>query len=78
MPGTNAGTGRPMWFRCAKCRRERRRGGGALQVQLTGRERPKNDGNAGYRSDTVEREYRCPCGHVGWSRHTDLRNRGRR
>ncbi len=26
----------------------------------------------GSRSTFVAREYRCSCGHVGWSNHTDL------
>lgn len=83
MPGTNAGTGQPITFRCTKCRRrasrsdcERRgtsgRGGFADDCELTGRERAYTGGNRGW-FDMVIREYRCTtCGHVGWSRHPHL------
>lgn len=72
------GTGQPVWFRCSQCRRHRAIGGFASDVSLTGRTRPKCDGNAGMRSTTTEREYKCSCGHVGWSRHVDLEDKERR
>ncbi len=76
MPGTNAGTGEPLSFRCARCRRRRvvyipRDGGTWGFVTLTGRTR-KHGHHRGVRHDAVAREYRCGCGHVGWSRHRDL------
>lgn len=83
MPGTNAGTGQPLTFQCSNCRRIK----GAVRppgyiprgyigrVRLTGRKRFANPkGNASRRSSTHAREYEClDCGHVGWSRHTDLK-----
>ena len=71
---SNAGTGRPLWFRCAMCRRSRVaiRLGRGTNVILTGRTRSAG-GNTGIRNSRLAREYRCcDCGHVGWSRHTDL------
>jgi hypothetical protein len=54
-------------------------GGGNWQdhhVTLTGRERPyRRKGVMGSRSTHVSREYRCSCGHVGWSNHVDLARR---
>jgi len=84
MSGTNAGTGQPLAFRCAKCRIERPYRPGAsgirwgpssgINVKLTGRTRPKGRVSAlGPRMDRIAREYRClDCGHVGWSHHYDL------
>jgi hypothetical protein len=57
-------------------------GGGNWQdhhVELTGRERPyhrKRHTVKGSRSTEISREYRCSCGHVGWSNHVDLARRG--
>lgn len=68
MAGKNNGTGQPMFFKCAGCR-----GATRFDVDLTGRIRPAPLGNARGRSDLNCREYKCrKCGHVGWSRHTDL------
>lgn len=74
MPGTNGGTGRPLWFHCAAFRREpyRTRCAANHFVKLTGRKRLMPIGNAGNRNSKFSREYRCACGHVGWSRHVDL------
>lgn len=83
MPGKNNGTGCPVSFRCWKCRREAShlklfgffsdKRGYYTSVELTGRETPY--ASASCRMDTVNREYRClDCGHVGWSRHIDLRH----
>lgn len=69
------GTGQPSRFRCPKARRADDHRGSAWDVVLTGRKRKKDNGNTGYRSDFWEREYRCPCGHVGWSRHVQLRDK---
>ncbi len=87
MPGTNAGTGQPMWFQCGKCRlaggpywrldtssgRRMRSMGKSDRIELTGRTRAAPQGNAFGRSTTRRREFKClDCGHVGWSRHVDL------
>lgn len=75
MSGTNAGTGCPIAFRCTEERRDESRMRHAVHVvRVTGKER-KADGNRNIRMDTVAREYVCSCGHRGWSRHIDLRNR---
>ena len=76
MSGSNAGTGCPLTFRCTVERRERGRGrtGSLHRVQVTGNERPSSAKHSA-RMDRVEREYRCSCGHHGWSRHIDLANR---
>lgn len=76
--GSNAGSGQPLTFRCPSCR------GRASSVRLTGQARQINDGRSRGRSTNIRRQYRCRCGHVGWSRHVDLvpkvrnRNRDRR
>lgn len=75
--GSNNGTGRPFYFRCSACRKNWHRDEWArkgFKVILTGRKRYANGkGNAGNRNSTHAREYRCEsCGHVGWSRHSDL------
>jgi hypothetical protein len=76
--GSNGGSGRPMWFRCSKCRKRNRwdrddRRGYRRDVVLTGRVRKIDDGRSGGRNSNRLREYKCTCcGHVGWSRHTDI------
>lgn len=79
MPGTNAGTGQPISFRCSQCRLvegaygRRSERGWIGRVKLTGRHRAARYGNARGRNSTKRREYEClDCRHVGWSRHTDL------
>lgn len=81
MPGTNAGTGNPLTFRCAKCKVARDwqstrsvdidKG---TNVESTGfrRNRP---GGRGPRVDHWHvYEYACrDCGHRGWSRHEWVR-----
>lgn len=65
-PGTKAGTGRPLWFKCRGCGRAM-----AHDVTLTGQKRLV--GHNGNRVSAHSREYRCgQCGHTGWSRHRDL------
>jgi len=85
MPGKNNGTGRPLSFQCWACRRRKgpvrwplhrwaknQTAGLMGRVKLTGRTRPAG-GNQGCRNSSLSREYVCQdCGHVGWSRHTDL------
>lgn len=69
-------TGRPAFFRCAKCRAS----SSSSRVDgwkwtLTGRTRPKRtDGGRGWHHAAYE--YSClACGHVGWSRNPDCANR---
>lgn len=73
MSGTNAGTGQPLYFRCWKQRQEIE--GLARnplhEVTLTGRTKAVRGG--GLRMERFAREYQCSCGHVGWSRHKDLK-----
>lgn len=72
-------TGRPSFFRCAKCRKAE----GATRSEhptvrkagwkwtLTGRKRAKRTGST-RRWAHAAYEYLClSCGHVGWSRHPD-------
>jgi len=70
----SAGAGSPVWFRCWACRSALVRNTHTT-VELTGRTRPYRRSKyhaAGIRSTPVSREYRCSCGHVGWSNHFDL------
>lgn len=80
------GTGYPLNFECAKARliyygnrssrgepverteRERRQ----HVVTLTGRSRPRASRKGHPRMSTLTREYKCSCGHVGWSAHIQL------
>jgi len=81
--GRSAGTGSPVTFICPVARRNRalwsgvdagRLPDGHDRVVLTGRTKPSPRQRAvGLRSDSISREYRCECGHVGWSNHVDLR-----
>jgi hypothetical protein len=63
--GCSSGTGQPICFRCRKC------GGFWIDIRLTGGKRKLPTGGYG-RSSEHAREYVCRCGHIGWSRHTDL------
>lgn len=78
MPGTNAGTGQPIHFRCSQCRAEGARWplGSEHRVELTGKVRDAKAGTAGVRNSRRALEYRClDCDHVGWSRHIDLEHK---
>ena len=66
-----SGTGQPISFRCAVAAREFHRRSTEHVVELTGRTK-KRRGPPGQRMTNVSREYRCACGHVGWSAHVDL------
>ena len=81
MSDVGTGKGQPIAFRCSKCRKSKWIGGCASidrdytrhcshrQVR-TGRTRPYRGRNTGSRRMLSEHhEYRCECGHVGWSRH---------
>jgi hypothetical protein len=68
MPGTNAGTGQPLTFKCAKCRITDWRTD--VDLEATGRTRPM--AHRGIRQTTRKIEYKCRiCGHVGWTQHID-------
>jgi len=78
--GRSAGTGSPQFFMCAALRarfykdRDRYYQDHA-KVQVTGRTKRHYTGQCsalGQRSSRISREYRCECGHVGWSNHRDL------
>ena len=80
MPGTNAGTGSPIVFKCARCRMACRRTwrpdlGGYIDcdhdVKLTGKWR-KLDRGGSLRTARAEVEYKCACGHTGKSKHIDI------
>lgn len=79
MPGTRAGTGQPISFACAIERREKLRVEFGMMLRRehrvirTGRTRPyRRIGQGNMRTSTTAHEYRCSCGHVGWSAHVDL------
>jgi hypothetical protein len=53
--------------------------GDVSRVELTGATREINDGRSFGRSSNTRRQYRClDCGHVGWSRHADLKRKAER
>lgn len=64
----SAGTGQPLWWKCSVCRRA---GLQYTSKEPTGNARVSRTGNAHGRSLPFLIEYRCTCGHVGWSRHID-------
>ena len=73
----SAGTGSPLNFRCAACRRRetcldfKSRKGWSGDVELTGNTKKRQ--RASPRHGTVLHQYRCrSCGHVGYSAHNDL------
>jgi len=86
MPGSNAGTGHPLTFRCAKCKAGGRthdihgRWVGLRDIgthwEVTGR--IKDNGAHGARMSGKKVEYVClDCGHSGWSSHHAVYSRWR-
>lgn len=86
MPGTNAGTGQPYWFRCRTCRNKypahavrssaEERKGAIDRVEFTGRAFAVRHGNGGSRVAFTRFEFKClDCGTVGTSRHIDLHDK---
>lgn len=70
----SAGPGSPISF---KCHRERLgygrlAGHTVVRTGLTRRYRPSRYSALGQRSMTTSHQYRCSCGHVGWSNHKDI------
>lgn len=76
--GANNGTGWPLFFWCAACKKKpgwnkNHHDTPGWKVVRTGRTRPYSGGNRGARGLDTFHEYRCTdCGHVGWSRHVDI------
>jgi len=71
MPGTNGGTGKPLFFKCKGCRKAL-----VQSIALTGSKKAIDDGKASGRSTNFNRQYTCTkCGYVGWSRHKDLEHK---
>jgi hypothetical protein len=69
-PGTNAGTGYPITFKCAKCRKAPHHSHFNPPLLATGRTRPAD--RKGIRQTTRRIEYYCQdCGHFGWTQHID-------
>lgn len=78
-----AGTGQPVAFVCPVARRNRDTRTWSLppghdRIRLTGRTKPNPGSSVGQRMLTTSSEYRCECGHVGWSAHVDLPRRAAR
>lgn len=80
--GRSAGTGSPISFVCPKLRRaalaeHRTRVMLDLhRVERTGRTQPRAPaGSLGTRNMLTAFEYRCGCGHVGWTTHSDILHR---
>jgi len=76
MAGTNAGTGKPLFLKCAKCKKKRDHYYNALTGRLvrTGKVRgePKSYGSH-MRMLGEHYQYEClDCGHIGWSKHIDI------
>lgn len=82
--GDPYGMYQPLAFACTKCRKEpsffERRGSSyGRRVELTGRSRVQRSKGKNFRRWPDEAlEYKCPCGHVGWSRHPDVHRLKRR
>lgn len=75
--GRASGAGSPVHFACPVARRNRNLTTWSLpeghDVTLTGRTKPYTPPRAiGSRSTFTSREFRCTCGHVGWSNHAAL------
>jgi hypothetical protein len=74
MPGSNAGTGQPHFFRCPVERSTLNQHSHPRDhvITLTGRSKPYRAHRGGVRITPISREYICSCGHTGWSAHVDL------
>ncbi len=73
----SSGPGSPSWFKCAASRSVtldlHKARGHKHVVTRTGRTKPRSKGAAaGVRHGHVMWEYRCSCGHHGWSAHNDI------
>lgn len=66
----------PSRARCSQCKRGRHKEGHGYNVTLTGEKRKKRtmSGRNGRMDVEAQYGYQClDCGHVGWSRHVDLK-----
>ena len=72
--GDHNGTGQPIVFMCFRARQKKDWRTGYVPrghtVVRTGRTRYV--GKGGQRMDVYRHEYRCACGHVGWTKHKDI------
>lgn len=90
MPGTNAGTGQPLFLKCSRCKKERnpafpfsqRTTTSQGNLVRTGRTRPRRLAkgmgarNGHMRIGDTAHECRClDCGHIGWYCHKDAERR---
>ena len=70
------GTGYPHWFLCPFERRrftaDRLRGAPHKKVRTGKTRRAPSPGKGSVRKLQESHEYRCSCGHVGWSCHVDV------
>jgi hypothetical protein len=76
--GRSAGAGSPSYFLCSRGRRGSPLAWRDHQVVRTGATRPylSARGSAlGVRSLSVSHQYRCTCGHVGWTNHQGVLRR---
>lgn len=46
----------------------------AHQITLTGQTKPNPSTKRSWRTSATSREFKCSCGHRGWSVHIDLEN----
>lgn len=67
--------GQPVHFFCAACRKKRHIPSFRVgSVQVTGRTREQTSaGHNMHNWPNTAYEYRCSCGHVGWSRHPQVK-----
>jgi hypothetical protein len=81
----SSGTGVPIYFICYKARRNQRYDSsrpysranysyppGHEEIVRTGRTRGIPPGTQHARTLPERHEYRCECGHTGWTRHSDV------
>lgn len=77
--GANNGTGQPLHFLCARCRRFDRARRWGWKTVRTGLVKPlaaSQRGCGGVRVLQKRVQYKClQCGHVGWTRHKDVLDR---
>lgn len=71
----------PLWLICPVARRTRTLDDLEVgtypeghRLVRTGQERPNPSRRIGPRSSYVERQIRCSCGYIGWTRHIDAEN----
>ncbi len=69
----------PHYLNCPVARRNRDFRTGHLPgghvIRRTGRTKPRTTRRPGQRTLDTSHEYRCTCGHVGWTTHMDILQR---